>query len=302
MKYYIGIEGGGTKSDCILADENYIIHKSVREGPLNLLNQGPDEATKTIQTLINSSLFSTEIKISQIAGIGIGIAGAGRAEDASELLKRLMDFYPEGTKIHVTNDAEAALEGAFTGRPGCILISGTGSIIYGKDAEGNIYRCGGYGKVLGDQGSGYSTGKKGLLSAIKDYDNTGKPTIISKMLEEQFQIKSFNEIITSVYKNNFEIAAAAQLVIKAAEMGDAIANQIIEEETNSLLDLISCMINKLKKDDIEIVFTGSLISNDNKFSFILREKISNTFRNLTIKQPEFPPVLGAIFIMNKQER
>ena len=299
MKYFIGIDGGGTKSDCILTDENYLILNSVRGGSLNLLNQGTTESANTIQQLINTCLNSTTIQLFNIAGIGIGAAGAGRIEDADELSKCLKGLLPDVIKINVVSDAEASLEGAFNGKPGCILISGTGSIIYGKDEKGIMYRCGGYGRILGDPGSGYSIGRKGLTAAIKEYDHAGSRTAISGLLIEKFQIKSFKEIINAVYKDKFNIASAALLVIEAAEMNDRTAIKIINEETDSLLKLISCMIKKLKTDSLDIVLTGSLISKENSFSFVLKEKIAGIFKQVNIKQPEYPPAAGAIIIMNR---
>jgi N-acetylglucosamine kinase-like BadF-type ATPase len=300
MKYYIGIDGGGTKTDCILTDENFIILNSVKGGSLNLLTKGPEESARTIFEILNTCLYSTKIQLSQIAGIGIGTAGAGRTEDASKLRKILTSMLPDEIKISVVSDAEAALEGAFNGKQGCILISGTGSIIYGKGSDGIISRCGGYGRILGDPGSGYSIGKKGLTAVIKQFDNAGKSTAITSLLNEKLPIKSLSDIITAIYKENFEIASIAPLVIKAAEINDPSAIEIIDEETDSLLELISCMIKKLKNNAIEIVFTGSLIATENSFSFILKEKISNVFKHLTIKQPEYPPAMGAVFIMDKE--
>ncbi len=300
MKYYIGIDGGGTKTDCILTDENNLILNSVRGGSLNLMNHGPYVSATTIYNIINTCLHLTEIQISQISGIGIGIAGAGRTDDVSELEKNLSRFFLPKIKISVYSDAEAALEGAFNGRPGCILISGTGSIIFGKDDNDVVHRCGGYGRMLGDPGSGYSIGQKGLIASIRQYDQTGKSTEITRLLSEKLYIKSFKDIIDAVYKEKFDIASLAPLVIEAFELNDLLAIEIIDKETDSLLELISCMIKKLKKESIEIVFTGSLISNKNGFSSSLIDKMSDSFRHLIIKQPEYPPSMGAIFIMNKE--
>jgi N-acetylglucosamine kinase-like BadF-type ATPase len=301
MKYFIGIDGGGTKSDCILTDEKYLILNTVRGGVLNLLTLGPDESVKIINQIINTCLTSTGIKLSQIDRIGIGAAGAGQREDASELEKSLIGFYTEKINISVVSDAEAGLEGAFNGKPGCLLISGTGSIIYGKDDNGLIHRCGGYGRIIGDPGSGYSIGKKGIIAVIKQFDNTGKHTAITRLLNEKSGISSFKEIIRAVYKESYDIASIAELVIEAAELNDPAAREIVDDETDSILELISCMVKKLKKNAVDIVFAGSLISSVNYFSDILREKISDSYKYLSIKQPEYPPAMGAIFILNKKE-
>src|ERR1039457_2294376 len=170
MKYFIGIDGGGTKTDCIITDENYNQLYSLKGGSLNLLASSPSESSKTILQLINSCLSKLDISITQIDCIGIGAAGAGRIEDSEKLEFNLKPLIPYSAKLRVITDSEAALEGAFNGNPGCILISGTGSIIFGKDQFGMIHRCGGYGKILGDEGSGFMLGKKGLIAVAKQFD------------------------------------------------------------------------------------------------------------------------------------
>src|ERR1017187_9211014 len=125
MKYFIGIDGGGTKTDCIITDENYNQLYSLKGGPLNLLSSPPSESSRTIYQLIISCLSKLNITLEHIDCIGIGAVGAGRNEDAEKFEQNLNDLLLPTIKLNVTSDAEAALEGAFNGKPGCVLISGT---------------------------------------------------------------------------------------------------------------------------------------------------------------------------------
>jgi|ERR1035437_22374 N-acetylglucosamine kinase-like BadF-type ATPase len=300
MKYFIGIDGGGTKTDCIITDEHYNQLYSLKGGPLNLLSSPPSESSRTIFQLINSCLSKLNITLTHLDCIGIGAAGAGRIEDSEKLELNLKDLLPHSIKLKVITDAEAALEGAFIGKTGCILISGTGSIIFGKDQNGGIHRCGGFGKILGDEGSGYMLGKKGLIAAAKEFDGRGEKSLITALLKDKLQIESGQDIIDAAYKNNLDISGVAPLVLASAGNNDKVALGIIEEETEELLNLITCMMKKLNKDNIEICFIGSLISTINVFSTTLKNKLAASFKLIKIKEPEYSPAMGAIFIAKKK--
>src|ERR1035437_1819911 len=300
MKYFIGIDGGGTKTDCIITDENFNQLYSLQGGPLNLLSSPLSESSRAIIQLINSCLSKLNITLAHLDCIGIGDAGAGRIEDAEKLELNLKDLLPHLINLKVTTDAEAALEGAFNGKPGCILISGTGSIIFGKDHNGIIRRCGGFGKILGDEGSGYMIGKKGLVAAAKEFDGRGEKSLITDLLKDKYQIQSFQGIINAVYNNDLDISGVAPLVLTSAGNNDKVALRIIDEETEELLTLISCMMNKLKKENIEICFTGRLISTINVFSTTLKNKLAVSYKLIKIKEPEYPPTIGAVFIAKKK--
>jgi N-acetylglucosamine kinase-like BadF-type ATPase len=300
MKYFIGIDGGGTKTDCIVTDESYNPLFSIKGGPLNLLTNSLFESTNTVLQLVNSSLSKMNLPIMHIKYIGIGAAGAGRSEESEKLEINLRALLPPSVTLKVTSDAEIALEGAFNGKPGCILISGTGSIIYGKGKDGMIHRCGGFGRILGDEGSGYMLGKKGLIAAAKELDGRASKTLITNLLKDKFQFQSSQDIISIVYNKGLEIAAIAPLVLAAAGNDDKVASRIIDEETDELLSLISCIIKKLKKENIEICFTGKLISTVNILSITLRDKLAASFKLIKIKEPEYSPAMGAVFIANKK--
>jgi N-acetylglucosamine kinase-like BadF-type ATPase len=166
----------------------------------------------------------------------------------------------------------------------------------GKDAGGNIHRVGGFGRLIGDEGSGYTIGKKGLAQVSKFYDGRGNITLLSKLIEEHFGINRSEELINSVYKNNFDIASVTQDVIYAAEKEDVVCRNIIDEETDELILHIRAMKQKLKMQPVEVSFSGSIITNDNYFSQMLRKKISERFDNVLITEPGLSPVMGALLI------
>jgi len=276
MKYLIGFDCGATKTDCALADINGNILYTTTGGAANYLVTGTAGTSKIILSLLNNCIKKFNADYSEIENIVIGAAGAGRKEDAEKLESSLHEiFSADGIKIKslkVVGDAQIALQGAFPNEAGCILIAGTGSIIYGKGEKGNIYRAGGFGRLLGDEGSGFSIGRKGLQAAAKYFDGRGDETLIVKLIEEKYSINSADELITKVYKDNFDIASIAEVVISAAQKEDQIAQNILLDESEELIHHISTMMKKMDTIDLRVSFAGSLISNDNIYSDMLRDK------------------------------
>ena len=303
MKYIIGIDGGGTKTDCAVADlEGNILFKT-KGNPSNFLVEGTEKVSGSILNLIEECKNQFKLDYQNIEAVLIGTAGAGRQSDA-ERLKISFIEYSKRKGINLKNfivesDARIALEGAFTGKPGAILIAGTGSIILGKDNKGNIHRVGGFGRKIGDEGSGYNLGRKGLNAASKQFDGRTTFTLISKYLKEKFNIDSAETIITEIYKNNFDIASIAPLVISAAENNDEAALKIISDEVDELLLHISAMKQKLSLSRLNLTFIGGLINNDNFYSKKLKEKIKEKFPEIQIQPPENSPVAGAIIMAKK---
>ena len=250
MKYLIGMDGGGTKTKCILTD---IDLKSIYEttgGPSNFLVIGTEKVSETILSLISDCITSQQISANDIEAIVLGTTGGGRKSDAEILEKQLVIDAPQKDllikKFYVESDARIALEGAFSGKAGSILIAGTGSIMFGKNEKGEIHRVGGFGRFIGDEGSGYKIGRMGLNAVARYFDGRAKQTKIADLLLQEFSISSSEELITEVYRNNFNIPAVAPLVFDAAESGDKIAQRILEDEADELLLHISCNENKTK--------------------------------------------------------
>ncbi|MFZ2322679.1 MAG: BadF/BadG/BcrA/BcrD ATPase family protein [Ignavibacteriaceae bacterium] len=303
MKYLIGMDGGGTKTKCILTDINLNPVYETTSRPSNFLVIGTEKVSETILNLINECLSNQKISSDDVAAIVLGTTGGGRRNDAELLENQIIkDLTKEGftiNKIRIESDARIALEGAFSGKPGSILIAGTGSIMFGKDAEGQIHRVGGFGRFIGDEGSGYRIGRKGLNAVAREYDGRRKSTKITDLLAQEFSISSPEELITEVYRNNFNIASVAPLVFNAAESGDKIAQRILENEADELLLHITAMKSKLKVENLKVSLIGSLLTTANYFSYLFNEKVVRNFNDVQIKEAEHSPEFGAA-LMAKQ--
>lgn len=299
MKYYIGMDGGGTKTKCVLADENLKVISTSQGGPSNFLIRGTDEVSKTLFELVNE-VISGKIDLSGVKGIVLGTTGAGRRSDAEKLETAFKQYAQTNglsiPRFRVESDARIALEGAFSGKPGSILIAGTGSILFGKDAEGTVHRIGGFGRMLGDEGSGYSIGKKGLSLFAKEYDGRGITTLLTDAVKEKLNIPDGPSLINEVYNNQFDIASVTPLVIECAAKGDEACISILEEEADELILHVTAISKKMDTESMRLCLIGSLITTDNYYSALFKKKTEATLPNVKIQQPDYEPEMGAVLM------
>lgn len=300
MKYLIGMDGGGTKTKCVLVDINLKIIFETTGGPSNFLVIGTEKVSETILNLVNDITISQKISSNDIDAIVLGTTGGGRRSDAeileSQIIKDAKQKSLTINKFNVESDARIALEGAFSGKAGSILIAGTGSIMFGKDENAEIYRVGGFGRYIGDEGSGYRIGRKGLNAVARYFDGRSKSTKIADLLAQEFSIASSEQLITEVYRNNFNIAAVAPIVFDAAESGDITAQKILEDEADELLLHVTAMKIKLNVELLKVSLIGSILTTPNYFSYLFNEKVVRRFNDVKIMEAEHSPEFGAALI------
>lgn len=268
MEYVIGINGGATKSSISILDFYGDVLFEDKGSPTNIRSEGVEKACENLKNLIVNSLEKMQLKLKDCKAICIGTAGAGREGEkkAIESCLRKMGFE---SKIIVTNDAEIILE-ATGKKEGVVVIAGTGSLAYGK--KGGIERrSGGWGHILGDEGSAYYIAVEGIKAALKYYDGRGNYTRLLNMMMESIKIKSPEEFIEFVYKNEItkaDIANLAKIVDEACKLGDKEAKKILSNSAKELFRLSKAVIEAFEweNDEILIVVTGGVFIN-NEFVF-----------------------------------
>jgi N-acetylglucosamine kinase-like BadF-type ATPase len=297
--YIIGIEGGGTKTTAVLCALDGIILSEAQGGPSNFQIVGVEQSARTILELIDTCCHSVGCSASQIGAVVAGLAGAGRANDQQRMLSGLLDAAQQRdivlNKVEIESDARIALEGAFNGEPGIVIIAGTGSIVFGKDKNGKTYRAGGWGRKIGDEGSGYAIGMEGFRAVAKLIDGRGGKTKLLKLFEEKFGLGTQEAIINAVYRDNFDIASAAPIIIEAASKGDKVAKDILAGACDDLIQVIDTVLVKMRKKNgkHQLAFVGSLLANDNYYSHKVRSAVKRALPSVSIHRVESSPVVGA---------
>ncbi len=233
MLHVLGIDAGGTKTVCLLADEHGTVVAEARRGGANLQAVGELEVEKVLHDVMDEAIGGRDVRP---AAICLGIAGVDRQDDAA-VVKSIMKRIGYQARVLVVNDALVALEAGAPGLPGVVVISGTGSISYGRNAAGQAARSGGWGYVLGDEGSGYWIGRAALRAVLRQSDHRGPETVLSTLLLEHFGIRRAQELIHEVYHTNLRpsaIGSLAQCVQAAFTQGDAVAIGILRGAADEL--------------------------------------------------------------------
>lgn len=298
-EFYIGIDSGGTKCELLITDVNkkIIFNKTFKGVHYSLTGAGL--YTKTVSGFIKNSLKTAKLNLKNCITVGIGVAGAREESDRSNL-KKFFGKELNHKSILITTDAMTALYGAFEGSEGIILISGTGSVLYGY-SNGKITRVGGWGRIIGDEGSGYWIGKRALNLVMKEFDERKKnKSILSEQLNEKFGITKEN-VNKKIFHGNFEIQNIAPVVIDSANKKCRLSLQIVNEAVGGLLDHIVTFLKvtgRTKK--IQIAFIGSIIENKN----ILSNKLIKEIKKLKIVEvvsKKHSPAFGAVLISTDQK-
>lgn len=233
MLHVLGIDAGGTKTVCQLADEHGSLVAEARGEGANLQAAGELTVEKVLHQVMEEAIGDREIVPSAIC---LGIAGVDRPDD-SATIKAIMRRIGYKARVLVVNDALVALEAGAPGQPGVVIISGTGSICYGRNAAGEAARSGGWGYVLGDEGSGYWIGRAALRAVLRQADRRGPATLLTPLLLNHFGVTQAQGLIHQVYHTNLKpaaIGALARSVQSAFGEGDEVAIGILRAAANEL--------------------------------------------------------------------
>src|SRR5881227_3767003 len=212
MKYFLGVDGGASKTAALVIDESGKSLGSGVAGPSNHLRVGIENAARNIERAVNKALVAADVASREIHWAYCGIAGADHPAHRQEVVDSLSIFFPRGN-FTVDNDARIALTGAIGFGGGVVVIAGTGSVAYGRNAEGAEARAGGWGPIIGDEGSGYGSAR----------DGRGPATKMTEILKERYDMKP-EDLPPFVYAQTTQtddIARFGKLVIDAAQDGDA---------------------------------------------------------------------------------
>jgi N-acetylglucosamine kinase-like BadF-type ATPase len=294
LKYVLGIDSGATSSEVLLIKQPFTgtdRKAAVRKYPsINLNILGFDESARRLVNIITDT--QKRAGKGNIITITAGISGA-RLEKDRRKLERAAKKATGVNNIIILPDTETAFAAAFEpGMKNCgIMIAGTGSILYYRDAKGVLYRVGGWGRHLGDEGSGYWIAREALNRITKYYDGREKPTRLVKILKEEFCIDSTN-IIKEVYHNNFEVSKFTRHVFRAAERGDIISGEIIRSAAENLLSHLI----PLKNRSCRIALMGSLFTEEKLLGERLMKLAKKRFNRIEFFVPRHKPVWGAVKI------
>ncbi|MEH2127558.1 N-acetylglucosamine kinase [Nostoc sp.] len=309
MSYVLGIDGGGSKTVCILMDDSRQLLGRGEDGPSNYQSIGIEATLQSIQSAIYNAIEAAIITNSvNINAICLGLAGVGRAADI-EIVKGLVKELQNNKSLPITwelqpanivicNDALIALVGGIGQPVGIVVAAGTGSIVFGLNHQGHTKRVGGWGYILGDEGSAYKIAIAGMNAALKSYDGREISTSLMEGFKQHLDLENIEDLIEVVYRREWgvkQIAALAPVVDLAAASGDIVANMIIDDAVKELVKATSTVIDAIFTADsvLEVVTTGSVWRGRCNIHERFAASLLKKYPNVKVIFPRHEPAYGA---------
>lgn len=286
--YVIGIDGGGTKTRLAVCAPDGTLLRRETLGAFNLSAIGEDGFRRRTEEIL--ALCGDMRGCGAICVGGAGVSGAA----AGEILRAELAAHGFAGKLLLCGDHEIALAGAMQ-TPGCVLIAGTGSVCYGKNAAGETFRCGGGGHIIDDPGSGYTLGRDALAAALRTEDGRLSENALHAAVMDAVGGHDIQGIFDFVYfsrRGKSDIAALAPLVLRCAEQGDAVSLAILRRGAAELARLVSAVTGRLGLDKKSpCALAGGLLAENNIYRRTVCEALAPFCRPA---KPEHGALFGAV--------
>jgi N-acetylglucosamine kinase-like BadF-type ATPase len=297
-EFVLGIDGGGTKLAAVLENlqtgEQFSLST---DGGINSIIDDPEDSRRHLRSMIEDIVILLSAKEGTLSGICIGSASVMTDYEKDHWCEELLSQSFPGVPIGAVTDSRIALEGALRGEPGAIVIAGTGSISLSKDSLGQMKRCGGWGSLFGDEGSGYWIGCESLRAVAKHWDGRGDATLLTDRLLEKLQVSTFEGIIQKVYgeMDRKEVASLSVITGECAADRDPAAMQIVEEAGVHLACLASTILEQTVWESKPLLsYAGGV--------FRMGEQMKRSFLshlgpwNSVLTEPHEQPAYGAVLL------
>ena len=297
MMQVLGIDAGGTKTVGYLADETGQILGEVRAGAANLHAAGEREVERVLREVVDQV---TKGRGSELAAVCVGMAGAERDTDRQAVVAILQRLGILG-RILVVNDALVALSAGVREGPGIVLVSGTGSIVYGRSARGLAARAGGFGRIFGDEASGYWLGRRALQAVARASDGRGPATRLTPLVLAHFGVTRAWDLVLQINTRVSEhglVSALAPVVDEARAQGDGVATAILEEAAAELQGAARSVAGRLgmRDEPFGFVLAGGGFKAAPWLADELVRRLPEIAPRATVTRLEAEPVQGAVWL------
>ncbi len=301
MAIFLGIDGGGSKTSCLIGDETSILGAGTAGGS-NPVRVGEAQAREALATAIRQACAVANVNPSQIQGTCVGLAGAARPEISEPVRQCIAEFVP--SEIDVVGDMVIALEAAFGSEPGVIVIAGTGSIAYGRNSKGQTARAGGWGFAISDEGSGHWIGRAAVAAAVRALDDDAEATNQSLLesLMKFWQVKTREQLVVAANATPPpDFAALFPAVLASADRGDRIALDVLAQAGAELASVARRVITRLFANvgTLSVAMSGGVFGS----SPLVRQVFYNSLRSehpeAAINPSVIEPVRGALALARK---
>ena len=312
MPYYLGIDGGGTKTTCAVGDDQHLL-ASATAGASNIVRVGESAARESLLQSVRQACAAAGIAPAEVAHTCIGGSGAARPELAAIVRSIVAEILP--TPIDVVGDIQIALEAAFDTGPGVIVIGGTGSIAYGRNSDGKTARAGGWGFAIGDEGSAHWIGRTAVAAVLRASDPIVEASATRAPLPDSSLAAALLKTwgVTSI----LDLARAANsipppdfsaLFPAVAASKDELATQVLTGAGRELAQIAAVVMRRLFAEDatasapaapIPVAMTGGVFRHAPSVRQVFYNELRTLDPRAEINPQVVEPVEGALRLARK---
>lgn len=292
MPFFLGIDGGGTKTRCLIGDEKSQLGTGSSSSS-KVQRVGETCARDALAAAVHEACVQAGISPRQIARTCAGITGAARPEIAGVMRDLVASV--AGGEIEIAGDIEIAFEDAFGTAPGVIVIAGTGSIAYGRNAGGEIARAAGWGYPMSDEGSGQWIGAEAVRAVLRAHDRGKRPDLLNKLMDELGGSNFEDFIVRLNAQPPVDFARLFPVVLTASNNGDQIASDVLSRAGSDLADMARVVIDRLFSGRaVSIATHGGVFANSEIVRKCFEEATGLRFPGATSLNRQVDPARGAL--------
>jgi N-acetylglucosamine kinase-like BadF-type ATPase len=300
-KVYIGVDGGGTSTVAIAMTESGKVLGRIVGEQTNYNTSDMDTAKTNLKGTIDKLM--DEYGIDDYECLSIGMSSLDY-EPTKDFVESFVDGIFPSEKVVMHSDVYMALMGMTLGEPGIMIVSGTGSIGIATDQQGEVHVVGGWGYLLGDEGSGYDIALQGIDAALKSFEGLGETTILEERVLDFFGVDTHRKLIDVFYNpliSTSKLASFGKEVIEVADEGDEVATSIVNKAIKSLVNYTFNLIEKVGSGDCIVGMYGSVLQKNSYISSSFKDQVYTMYPNIRIGFPELEPEAGAaLYAMKKR--
>jgi glucosamine kinase len=295
LAYFVGLDSGGTKTECWLGDETQVLAQSVT-GTVKLTRVTRDVATERLQGLLREVAAQAGVSLREVTRTCVGVAGFSILE-VREWAFRVVGKMVAG-EIIVCGDDEIALDAAFRGGPGILVIGGTGAVVVGRTRNGAKMTAGGWGPAIGDEGSGWWIGREAVREAFRALDR-GEPTGLLDAIQRVWGARDLGEVVgLANQRPGPDFAALAPVVAQRAEGGDEVAEQVLICAGRELAEQVGVVWKKMQKAGDSaawVAYTGSVLEKIAPVREAMKRRIAGNYAGLRVMEGAVKTMEGAMW-------
>jgi len=300
VSIFLGIDGGGSKTSCVIGDDNSLLGRGTSGGS-NVIRVGERQARESLGAAVRQACAAAKLSPAQIERTCVGIAGGARSEIAA-VVRGLLTEFVDG-EIEVVGDMVIAMQAAFHVGPGVIVIAGTGSIAYGRNVKGEVARAGGWGFAISDEGSGHWIGRSAVAASMRAYDEgrSDGPSVLFESIMKSWGVSTREQAV--VVANGAlnagsakDFAALLPAVLAAAAAGDGTARAVLRQAGVELATLAKIVIGRIFADAaaVHVAVSGGVFSNCEVIQQVFYDRLCAECPEVSPRVGVVDPAMGAL--------